>query len=432
MLATDINLSAYTLRRFFILLLAIDVITGAPRYFLGVKNPIYIFVVIVLFSFAVLLRNAGILRLIREERYLVTVTLVFWGIGLWGVLVGVFRGNDFRHIINDGASFLIYPAYLIIWIGLFSGGKSALISLHSQLNFFIGISSLACITYVLALMFFPNPISLMLLDMVDNTHINVFKEYVQVFFISLSFMVPLSFALIAKFNGLRVSKVLKLTFFTYSILVFVLIIVSYVRIFWLLLAFGLVVYFFSFGKRFSLFLSMVICGFFVIMSLSFGQIEIGEIIMHRIETIFDSSQSSNEMKLFQVPYLWNEALESPILGNGFGMHLSFIRSITEPYTYEVDLVAMAAKLGLVVFAVFCGIFVWVMVSFIRLFRRFSKMQMEFEAGVALFGFLSTFYWLVIDLSNPYLNSPLGMFYLYFFFSILTLLRKRYSELRIEK
>jgi len=413
-------------------LLAIDVITGAPRYFLGIKNPTHIFAVMFLFSFAVLLRNAGILRLIREERYLVTVTLVFWGIGLWGALVGVFSGNDPHHVINDGASFLIYPAYLILWIGLFPSEKPALESLHSQLNFFIGVSTLACITYILALMFFPNRISVMMLDMTDNTHINVFKEYVQIFFLSLSFMVPLSYALAAKFAGLRFGKVLKAAFLAYFILVFVLILVSYVRIYWLLFAFGLVVYAFSFGKRLLFLLSMIVCVFFVIASLSLGKIDIGEIIMHRMETIFDPSQSSNEMKLIQVPYLWNSALENPIFGNGFGMHLGFVRSTAEPYTYEVDLLAMAAKFGLFVFSVFCGIFVWVMVGFIRLFRRFSKMRMKFEAGVALFGFLSIFYWLVIDWTNPYLNSPLGMFYVYFFFSILTLLRKRYYELKIEK
>lgn len=426
---TKLKLSVSRMRLLLIWFLAVDVVTGFPRYLLGIQNPAYLFIIVVIFSSIGLFRKNAFLGIGRDELFLLPITLLFFGIGLWAALVGILAGNDPHQVINDGATFLIYPAYLMIWMGVFPPDRSAHESLDALLKLFIGISSMACITYLLVLMSFPGKFSDTLMDMVDNAHVNVFGDYVQIFFLSLSFLVPLSYALIVRFSTAKDAFWLRLAYFILFITVFLLILISYVRAYWLMFALGLAFLLFGLGKRSWLFIPAISFILILILGFSLGIHDAGNIIMHRIESTLDPLQSSNETKLMQIPYLWDAALDNPILGKGFGMHLRFLRSPAQPYTYEVDMMAMVAKFGICAFLLFCGAFVWIMYSFYGLFNKFKKLNLKFEAGMALFGFISIFYWLVIDWTNPYMNSPLGMFYIYFFLAILSLLRKRHKELK---
>ncbi|MEZ9590421.1 O-antigen ligase family protein [Vibrio breoganii] len=69
---------------------------------------------------------------------------------------------------------------------------------------------------------------------------------------------------------------------------------------------------------------------------------------------FNFDTESSSLRLDQIPPLISEIDNSPLLGSGFGSSASLIRNELRPFMYEVDVLAIAMKLG-VPLALFFGL-----------------------------------------------------------------------------
>jgi hypothetical protein len=152
--------------------------------------------------------------------------------------------------------------------------------------------------------------------------------------------------------------------------------------------------------------------------------DFNEIFATRFFTIFDVLQPSNEMKIRQLEPLLGKYADHIIIGNGFGMYIPhFIRSVERPFSYELNMVALLAKLGTIGYLLLCGIFAWVLWTYHKLILLFQVKRMLFYSMLSIWGGVSIIILLMADFTNPYFISPLGMFYFMFFVVLLDYLQK---------
>ncbi len=72
---------------------------------------------------------------------------------------------------------------------------------------------------------------------------------------------------------------------------------------------------------------------------------------------FSTADPSTAERWAQIPALLDKIEQSPVLGSGFGTVAAYIRSLERPYSYEVDFLATAMKLGLVGCLLYFGTYV---------------------------------------------------------------------------
>lgn len=72
-----------------------------------------------------------------------------------------------------------------------------------------------------------------------------------------------------------------------------------------------------------------------------------------------ASESSDEIRYTQVIWIFNTFMNSPVLGTGLGS-AEDVRSLIAPWTYEMSLLALIMKLGLV------GVFLFISISAIKI------------------------------------------------------------------
>ncbi|ENC0769127.1 hypothetical protein ABJ851_000706 [Shigella flexneri] len=73
-----------------------------------------------------------------------------------------------------------------------------------------------------------------------------------------------------------------------------------------------------------------------------------------------ASESSDGIRYTQVIWIFNTFINSPILGTGLGGSAEDVRSLIAPWTYEMSLLALIMKLGLV------GVFLFISISAIKI------------------------------------------------------------------
>ncbi|EFB2632398.1 hypothetical protein FHO58_07840 [Escherichia coli] len=73
-----------------------------------------------------------------------------------------------------------------------------------------------------------------------------------------------------------------------------------------------------------------------------------------------ASESSDEIRYTQVIWIFNTFMNSPVLGTGLGGSAEDVRSLIAPWTYEMSLLALIMKLGLV------GVFLFISISAIKI------------------------------------------------------------------
>lgn len=121
---------------------------------------------------------------------------------------------------------------------------------------------------------------------------------------------------------------------------------------------------------------------------------------------------SDDIRSDQVSILFQSILNAPFLGHGFGYFLDQVRSETAPWSYEMSIMALYMKIGLL------GVLV-LLLTFVMFFYTYdssiSKEKISNDLSwVAAFGVIVTF----CSNTNPYLFSMLGVglvLFLYFEF-----------------
>jgi len=113
-----------------------------------------------------------------------------------------------------------------------------------------------------------------------------------------------------------------------------------------------------------------------------------------------------------------------VMGKGFGMQLNtIVRNEAAPYSFEVDLLALFAKIGSVGFLLLGIVFFQIYRSGAKDIRRFLKAGRAFEAKCAFFSLFTMVFLLLADLTNPYFTAPIGVFLFFFAVAVLDVLAR---------
>ena len=126
-----------------------------------------------------------------------------------------------------------------------------------------------------------------------------------------------------------------------------------------------------------------------------------ELLTDRLTSIFDfSDNESNIERRLQFDALFDGFTAHPIFGNGLGASASYLRSDTQPWTYELSYVALLFQFGFAGFLFYSAGVVFLLVQLFRLCTNGALPRGERVAAVAFFGGLVSF--LVANATNPYL------------------------------
>jgi hypothetical protein len=121
-----------------------------------------------------------------------------------------------------------------------------------------------------------------------------------------------------------------------------------------------------------------------------------------LSMIGTARSDSDHDRYEQIQSLFDAFTNHFVLGNGFGATANIVRSSDSPFSYEVSILALYMKLGIVGIAL-----VWFIVYRLtcNIFSYFSIRPSEVKISI-LYGFVSAF--VVASNTNPYLSSFVGL------------------------
>jgi hypothetical protein len=102
---------------------------------------------------------------------------------------------------------------------------------------------------------------------------------------------------------------------------------------------------------------------------------------------FSADDPSTAERHAQIPALLYAIDRNPVLGSGFGSQASYIRSLERPFSYEVDFLATAMKLGLLGTAIYFGTYLLALVHALLAAGRLGLFL--FSAGLPFFFYMGT-------------------------------------------
>lgn len=112
---------------------------------------------------------------------------------------------------------------------------------------------------------------------------------------------------------------------------------------------------------------------------------------------------SDEARSIQIRPLLEAWARSPFLGNGFGSHAAMTRSNEAPFSYEMSILALYMKVGIVGAMLSCLYFIYLIVSFVPERDVLASRSRELGAlSGAVFIFCFAFN------TNPYLSNSVGV------------------------
>lgn len=338
-----------------------------------------------------------------------------------GIVIGLINGNSLRYIIEESNSFFFLTIaapflffldyenwsleFLIIPIIIFS----FILSILSNIFYFLMLFNRSLIPSIN--LYAINKLGPMLgskiyAGLMPDGGLRFF--FSNSYFVLASWFLIIPFLLSFKFPNTRK----KFFYFSISISYFITIIASYSRSFFLtILIFSILEIFymkkFKDLKKFFFYFLLIFILFFLISP---------EILMNIIKRFFGmlnflgiskSKDISISIKLDQFKILFSEFLSSPFFGKGFGYVIpNYIRSISAPYSYELDLINLLVKTGIF------GFIIWFSFLFFLLIR--TKISLAcfknevFYKGVILSSIFIIFSLIINSLSNPFFSSSVGM------------------------
>jgi hypothetical protein len=112
---------------------------------------------------------------------------------------------------------------------------------------------------------------------------------------------------------------------------------------------------------------------------------------------------SDDMRSYQIGFLIDAWLENPLFGNGFGSKAAWVRSEAAPFSYEMSILALYMKVGLLGAIVSCAYFVYLVTSLIparAAIRANAPQWCALFAAVYILCFAFN--------TNPYLTNSVGV------------------------
>ena len=102
---------------------------------------------------------------------------------------------------------------------------------------------------------------------------------------------------------------------------------------------------------------------------------------------FTTNDPSTEERYAQIPALLDKIMQDPLLGSGFGSVAGYVRSAERPFSYEVDFLATAMKLGVLGSLIYFGTYLAALVYGFRSSGRAGLFLLS--AGLSFFFYMGT-------------------------------------------
>jgi len=123
---------------------------------------------------------------------------------------------------------------------------------------------------------------------------------------------------------------------------------------------------------------------------------------------FTTDDPSTAERYAQIPALLDKIMENPLIGSGFGSVASYIRSIERPFSYEVDFLATAMKLGVLGSLIYFGTYLAALAYGYRSSGQAGLFLLS--AGLSFFFYMGTN-------GNQAMSSDSSVFHIFIFLLI---------------
>ena len=114
---------------------------------------------------------------------------------------------------------------------------------------------------------------------------------------------------------------------------------------------------------------------------------------------FLGQEKSSAVRYEQAEALWRAFESSPLIGVGLGSAVDVIRSVEQPWAYELAYLSLLKSVGLLGFSVYAVAIVWIVIKGMAAARRDAEFAAMF---VPLVTALASF--LIMNATNPYLEK----------------------------
>jgi hypothetical protein len=389
-----------------------EVVFGGPgswsKDYLHIDLRRTFFVFLCVFLLLNVLIKSRTLRMVDVSVCIVgIVSFIFW-IGLLPVLHGI----DQSYSIVDGTP--LFFMFVVTWLFTINAIKwrKQDITLYNKIcNFVFIISIISAVMHIVIyvlLTFFPS-IGLVLLagikiifDSEDRGSIYIGPmpdSSIRVFWISSLFMVYGFYRSIGKIvDKINIRSMVLLLIFFAAILITqtrsILLALPIAAIFAFVLNFFVRQRFFS-----KVGLSIIVT--VILASVTFFQIAAASPDI--ISFLGLSRGGSDDSRFLQIGPLLDAWFQNIFIGNGFGAQASIIRSPTSPFSYEMSILALYMKMGILGALLSSLYFIYLMVSLLPPRNSIMKKRKEF---IALF--IAVFAFCFIFNTNPYLSNSVGV------------------------
>ena len=141
----------------------------------------------------------------------------------------------------------------------------------------------------------------------------------------------------------------------------------------------------------------VLISFFILRGVNFNF----EMLDEQLTSIMNfSSDDSNLERKYQFDALWQGIINHPFIGNGAGAVASYIRSETQPWTYELFYIALVFQYGIPIFLLYLFGVIYLIYYLLKLIKdksldvQFRSFTLCLTSGLICF--------LIANATNPYL------------------------------
>ena len=122
-----------------------------------------------------------------------------------------------------------------------------------------------------------------------------------------------------------------------------------------------------------------------------------------------SRPESDNYRIEQISGMIEKIINNPFFGIGFGGHAELISSDTAPYSYELSILALMMKLGLI------GTIYLATIFYMYVVNGYNKKLDSRKLKNVTFWLLSVMIIVFMANTNPYLFSFLGIYLIFFFY-----------------
>lgn len=326
---------------------------------------------------------------------------------LHGSVVGLMHGNQVKHIIGDANAFL-FPLYGIV---AFHFAKEHHWTLQTIINLVLATVTLLAATVDLAFLGFrfgylDSSYAIHLTKALNSTFrfelaISDTRIYfINELFILATILIVLALSVMTPSTGLSVG--MSLIFCTHLLAL----VASRSRGMHLgflagFLLTGLLMSWMPTKKRLYSRLAALLILSAMIVGFTYHESQL------RILRSFDLSEPSNKDRFGDAPVLWEKFKEHPVEGNGFGTTIEgVVKSTENPYSFELIPLEFPMKLGILGSLIWFTFFACMGLEMKRAIARAPEIPLEKCVLIGSAGGLCAI--LVASMTNPFLNSSIGM------------------------